>query len=384
MTTLEKTTAKDLLGRLYRRLKKEAALELGDSLPPKKEEDSSMVSLDMEDLLAGSRRLIAINRGESEPDDRDSLAFKRIYSTGDLIAERIKIDAEKTARTLLRKLNQKRSLKNLPSGIFNRYTEGHIVGNPLSSPLEETNPIQLLEQQFRITQMGPGGIGSESALTEEAQNVNPSEFGFIDPLAGPECFVAGSYVFTRRGWVRWEHVTEDDEFLTVGDLTTLSEPYYVCADRLVREHYEGPVLYWRTRNTCGGVTPNHRMLLRDGDGKPFATPAENLFSLEQSFQLLMSQPGSTVPSAAQQQKEYSGYVYCATVPTGMLYVKGDKDTFGYWSGNSSRAGVDVRATHNSRLGSDGRIYQRFFNPRLNRYEWLSARDLMGKTVGYAP
>lgn len=370
-----------VLKRIRHKLFKKEANTFAEPDTPEKQKDE-LVNLDLNDIMAGSKRLIAINRGDAEPDDRDSLAFKRVYTTGDLIAERIHIDAEKTARTLLRKLNRKRSLKNLPSGIFNRYTEGHIVGNPLSSPLEETNPVQLLEQQYRITQMGPGGIGSESALTEEMQNVNPSEFGFIDPLAGPECYAEGEMVFTRRGWVKWEHVIETDELLTLESIASLSEPFYEKPARLIAEDYEGELLCWKTPDTSGRITPNHTMFLRDATAKPFKVLAREAFTHLNQFELLMSRPGGKVKDSQRFTEAYKGKVYCATVTSGILYVKGADSSLGYWCGNSGRAGVDVRATHNSRLGSDGRIYQRFLNPRLKRYEWLSARDLQGKTLGF--
>ena len=197
------------------------------------EEDERRLSVG--DILNGSKKLVAINRGDAEPDDRDALQYKRIFSTGDLISERIKIDAGKTARSIMKKLSRKKSLKHLPGNFLTPYTEGHLVGNPLSTPGEETNPMHVREQLYRITQMGPGGIGSGRALTEEMQNVNPSEFGFIDVVSGPE---------------------------------------------------------------------------------------------------------------------------------------------------SERAGIDVRAVQNAKLGSDGRIYQKFYNPRLKRYEWLNARDLQNKGLAF--
>jgi len=223
--TEQKRASNDLLARARRRA----------GLDPVDDDETDELNLTTEDIMRGSRKLVAINRGEAEPDQRDSLFYKRVYSTGDLLAERIKIDTGQAARSMMRKLAKRRNLKYLSPNFLTAYTEGHIVGNPLSTPSEETNPILTNEQLFRITQMGPGGIGSESAITEEMQNVSASEFGFIDPLAGPE---------------------------------------------------------------------------------------------------------------------------------------------------SSRAGIDVRATYNSKLGSDGRIYQRFLNPRSGRHEWLSSRDLIGKTVSF--
>lgn len=80
------------------------------------------------------------------------------------------------------------------------------------------------------------------------------------------------------------------------------------------------------------------------------------------------------------QEAYAGYVYCATVPGGMLLVRGKPGTCGFWSGNSELAGVDVRMAHGVRIGSNGRLYQKFRNPRTGNWHWLSAEDLAGKIV----
>lgn len=196
---------------------------------------SEKVNIDLPMIVESSRKLADINRGKIKPDQRDALGFKQILNTNDLIAERIKLDAGKILLNTMRKIRRSRSLKNLPSSFLNTYTEGMLVSNPLSMPLEEINPLHLLDQSMRITQMGPGGIPSEQSITPEMQNVHPSEFGFFDALSGPE---------------------------------------------------------------------------------------------------------------------------------------------------SSRAGVDVRVTYGSKLGSDGKIYQKFLNPKLNKYVWLSQRDLENSTVAF--
>jgi len=64
----------------------------------------------------------------------------------------------------------------------------------------------------------------------------------------------------------------------------------------------------------------------------------------------------------------------------MLLVRGKPGTCGFWSGNSELAGVDVRMAHGVRIGSNGRLYQKFRNPRTGNWHWLSAEDLAGKIV----
>lgn len=198
---------------------------------PSDDDDEPNSGLDT--ILESSRKLMHINQGLVDPDERDSLTNKRIYNTNELMAERVRMDAGKLSNSILRKLNYRKNLQNLPPGFLDSYAEKHIVGNALSLPLEEINPMHLYEQAHRITQMGLGGIGSESAISTDAQNVHPSEFGFFDPWSGPE---------------------------------------------------------------------------------------------------------------------------------------------------SGRAGIDVRATENSRLGTDGKIYQKFFDRKNKRYVWLSPSDLDGKTI----
>ncbi|MFA9289314.1 MAG: hypothetical protein ACEQSA_05565, partial [Weeksellaceae bacterium] len=84
---------------------------------------------------------------------------------------------------------------------FHAYSKilGLLVGNALSSPLEEINPMHIVEQSRRITAMGPGGLPSSDSITSEAQALHPSSFGFIDIIAGPESERAGVDVRAAMG-----------------------------------------------------------------------------------------------------------------------------------------------------------------------------------------
>ena len=147
---------------------------------------SEKAPVGLDSLLKASKKLLAINRGEVDPDERDSMRFKRVYNTDDLIAERVRMDAGKLRNSLMYKLNNIKSLKYFPSGAFDSYATGHIVGSPLSLPSEEVNPIFNLDQQSRVIVFGQGGISSAEAITEDSQNVHPSQFGVIDVVVGPE------------------------------------------------------------------------------------------------------------------------------------------------------------------------------------------------------
>ena len=201
---------------------------------PVEEIDNEHPAVGVRGVMAATEKLLAVNRGLTEPDERDSLQFKHMMTTDKLLRERVKMDADKVRLNLMRRVARFKTLKPLNVGAFDSYTRGLIIGNPLSMPLEEINPMHLVEQARRITHMGPGGLPSDESISIDAQSVHPSQFGFISPIEGPE---------------------------------------------------------------------------------------------------------------------------------------------------SGRAGIDVRMAYGTKIGDDGRLYQRFHNPKTKQYHWLSPVDLDGKTVG---
>lgn len=149
-------------------------------------------------ILASTEKLLAVNRGLEDVDDRDSLVFKKIFLPDAQFSERIRTDITGGRKRILRMAAHRRNLSPLGPLAFDDYTEKQLTGNPLASPLEEINPIQLVESARRITQMGPGGIRSSDAITSGMQAINTSQFGFISGLEGPESERAG--IDVRMTW----------------------------------------------------------------------------------------------------------------------------------------------------------------------------------------
>lgn len=144
------------------------------------------VPLGLEGVLSATDKLLAVNRGLIPVDHRDSQEFKRVYDTPALLQERVRMDRNKLITKALRNASKKKSLAGFQPFAFDDMMTGHLISNPLSSPIEEINPLHGIDQSRRLTQMGPGGIGSENAITQDMQNVHPSQFGFKSPLEGPE------------------------------------------------------------------------------------------------------------------------------------------------------------------------------------------------------
>ena len=160
--------------------------ELEELLVKKAADDPEGVPADVDTILAATEKVLAVNRGTAEPDERDSLEFRKIHMPADLMAERISLDAGKIRRVMLRRVAKARSLKPVGIAPFDGYVEGSLYGNPLCLPLEETNFMQLCEQARRISGMGLGGLSSDDSISAEATALHPSTFGFLSSIEGPE------------------------------------------------------------------------------------------------------------------------------------------------------------------------------------------------------
>lgn len=168
--------------------------ELGDT----DDEGDTYRPIGLEGLLASSRKLLAVNRGDDQVDNRNLPAFSKLYTMDKLMRERIRLDEGKLRRGILRMVNARKNLSPLSHRAFDPYYLDVITRHPTTTPIEETNPLQAVAQHRRVTQMGPGGIGSDDAVTADMQAVNAADFGFYSPLEGPESQRLG--VDVRLAW----------------------------------------------------------------------------------------------------------------------------------------------------------------------------------------
>ena len=336
-------------------------------------EDDTDTSIGLHGVLVATEKLLAVNRGLVPEDERDNLRYKRVQTTDKLISERVRMDADKLRLGLLRRTARARSLKGLMPFAFDGYATGQLIGNPLSSPLEEINPISLVEQQRRLTQMGPGGLTSDQSITPEAQNVTPSQFGYVCPLSGPECASEDTEVLTEHGWRYWDQVKPSTKFgcLIDGNLE------WHRAERLIKEHYKGSMIVAENADIRMCVTPTHRVILSDRSERL----ASEVYKKEIS---VPTKPGESIQIAKGDWKKvkHNDFVYCATVPGSLLCMRGDQSHEGFWTGNSQRAGIDTRMAHGVKIGSDGNLYQKFYDKRAKKHRWVTPSEAADSVVKF--
>ena len=154
--------------------------------------------LTLDAVLAISKKLLAVSRGEDEVDDRDALPYQQFLGPEDLFAERIARDAGQLRRQLLWKASRAGNLSKMPSSALKPQIEAALLGSGLGQALEEINPAEIYDKLYSISRLGEGGIPSIDAVPDEARNVQPSHMAYIDPLRTPESFRVGVDLFLSR------------------------------------------------------------------------------------------------------------------------------------------------------------------------------------------
>ena len=160
-------------------------------------------NLSKEAIIDTTKKLLAVSKGEADPDDRDNLAFQQFLGPEDLFSERIRKDHGQLRRQLLFKATGKGDLSGMPSSALKKQLEAALLTSGLGQPLEEINPAEIYDKLHSISRLGEGGIPSMDAVPDEARSVQPSHFGFVDPLRTPESARVGVDVYlssaSRKG-----------------------------------------------------------------------------------------------------------------------------------------------------------------------------------------
>jgi DNA-directed RNA polymerase subunit beta' len=141
-------------------------------------------------LLHAVGKLIKLERKEVEPDDRDSLVFKEAVHVEDFVPEKLFKSRHKIFAKVRNTLYKDSASEILQGGdLFNRpIKEFFTQGGNVSERSEQTNPVQMLSGNFKTTLIAKdfGGIKDADKLGDEMRTVNPSHFGFLDPMHTPE------------------------------------------------------------------------------------------------------------------------------------------------------------------------------------------------------
>src|SRR5258706_3379782 len=144
------------------------------------------------DLVAATKYLLRLKKGEGSLDDIDHLGSRRGRTVGELLANQCRVGLARTERlgkermTLFdqgvesmspQKLINPKALSAVIRDFFGR--------SRLSQFMDQINPLAELTHKRRLSALGPGGLSRDRAGFE-VRDVHPSHYGRICPVETPE------------------------------------------------------------------------------------------------------------------------------------------------------------------------------------------------------
>jgi DNA-directed RNA polymerase subunit beta' len=144
-----------------------------------------------EALLLASKRILDVAQGNTPPDDRNSLIFKKLVGVDDFLNERLTKPATQKMIRLKAGNNLERAEKVrdvISSDMFSKPVKSVFTSSSLAKNPEQSNPLEMLANYRSTTILGgdEGGIKNDRTLNKQMKLINPSHMGFLDPIHTPE------------------------------------------------------------------------------------------------------------------------------------------------------------------------------------------------------
>jgi len=147
--------------------------------------------LTVPDLLLALRHLLEMAEEKHEYEDTDHLANKRVRSVGELLQAHLRAAFLKLEKTAREKMTAAEDVSQiLPNVVLSvkpvtNALQSFFATNPLSTFMDQTNPLSELANKRRLSVLGPGGLNRQS-IPPQVRNITPSQYGRICPIETPE------------------------------------------------------------------------------------------------------------------------------------------------------------------------------------------------------
>jgi len=217
--------------------------------------------IDRNALVAAIKKVLKLSKGEAEPDDTESLAFKYILSIEDFVPERLQKAADGLKYKIQGDMRRRDEIRLiLPPNRLSQPVESFFTTSEFTRYSSQHNPLDMAAISSLTTTMGDGGISSSHAITDEVRTIHPSHYGLLDPMHTPEgCCSADMEVMTDQGWVAWPDVDRTTRFACLDADQGLT--YHRASELHVYDH-DGPLYGFKSETLEYLLTPNHRQWVR--------------------------------------------------------------------------------------------------------------------------
>src|SRR6516164_3432155 len=148
--------------------------------------------LTKEDLVAATKYLLRLKKGEGSLDDIDHLGSRRVRTVGELLANQCRVGLARTERLVKERMTLfDQSVEAMtPQKLINPKALSAVIRDffgrsQLSQFMDQINPLAELTHKRRLSALGPGGLSRDRAGFE-VRDVHPSHYGRICPVETPE------------------------------------------------------------------------------------------------------------------------------------------------------------------------------------------------------
>lgn len=148
--------------------------------------------LTKQDLIAATRYLLMLKKGEGSLDDIDHLGSRRVRTVGELLANQCRVGLARTERLVKERMTLfDQSMDSMtPQKLINPKALSAVIRDffgrsQLSQFMDQINPLAELTHKRRLSALGPGGLSRDRAGFE-VRDVHPSHYGRICPVETPE------------------------------------------------------------------------------------------------------------------------------------------------------------------------------------------------------
>ncbi|MBI2927758.1 MAG: DNA-directed RNA polymerase subunit beta [Verrucomicrobia bacterium] len=144
------------------------------------------------DLVAATKYLLRLKKGEGSLDDIDHLGSRRVRTVGELLANQCRVGLARTERLVKERMTLfDQGVDTMtPQKLINPKALSAVVRDffgrsQLSQFMDQINPLAELTHKRRLSALGPGGLSRDRAGFE-VRDVHPSHYGRICPIETPE------------------------------------------------------------------------------------------------------------------------------------------------------------------------------------------------------
>ncbi len=164
--------------------------KINQKLSLKDKEESRILT--KADLVAATKYLLRLKKGEGSVDDIDHLGSRRIRTVGELLANQCRVGLSRTERLVKERMTLfDQSVEAMtPQKLINPKALSAVIRDffgrsQLSQFMDQINPLAELTHKRRFSALGPGGLSRDRAGFE-VRDVHPSHYGRICPIETPE------------------------------------------------------------------------------------------------------------------------------------------------------------------------------------------------------